>query len=379
MDFPRQADIEIPLLAEIDKLGGEAKPKDLYDRLAIHFGLSDAQKQKTLGPNDKRNKWRNIVQWTRSNLVHRKGELAVSERGTWRITDAGKIRLRMHGVPKSDLLESSESKSKRNPPWEREELILALALYLRKGLLDDKSTEVLQLSRTLNALANSEFKRDVEKFRNPNGVAMKLANFSSIDPNHKGKGLSAGAKNDRSVWDEFNADLTKIEAAEKLILSKIERKSKTKDLYLSADEPEDMAVFEPLDMVDARKRTLQSIALRRGQSTFRKKLLDAYESRCTITASDAPDALEAAHIIPYRNENLNHPANGLLLRADIHVLFDLGLISVNPTTFEIVISKRLSKTVYSELEGRKIALPKNPNLRPNPDALKQHFLTVFVG
>ncbi|MBE2321408.1 HNH endonuclease, partial [Solirubrobacter sp. CPCC 204708] len=76
--------------------------------------------------------------------------------------------------------------------------------------------------------------------------------------------------------------------------------------------------------------TLTAVAQRRGQSTFRNQLLEAYDLRCAITGSNAVAVLEAAHICPYRGDHTNRVDNGLLLRADIHTLFDLGLIWVTP-------------------------------------------------
>lgn len=270
---------------------------------------------------------------------------------------------------------------KRNPPWEREELILALELYLSKGLVDDESKEVIELSRALNALASREFKRDPEKFRNPNGVAMKLANIASVDPNHKGKGLSSGSKRDLAVWNEFNGNLDMVALAAKAIREKIaSSKRSSENLYLDLEVEEvAMAVFEPTNTYDTRQRLAQIIAIRKRQATFRKTLLKAYDNKCAMTSADAPDALEAAHIIPYRNENLNHPTNGILLRADVHILFDMGLVSVEPETYKVAIAGKLSDTVYGGMNGKRINLPKNKDLHPNSDALGQHFYGVFRG
>lgn len=107
--------------------------------------------------------------------------------------------------------------------------------------------------------------------------------------------------------------------------------------------------FSPTDEVDERQRVLAAIVRRRGQPAFRKALLDAYGGRCAMTACDAIDALEAAHIRPYSGQSSNHVSNGLLLRADIHTLFDLYLIGVNPETYEITISPTLRDTSYGEL------------------------------
>lgn len=84
--------------------------------------------------------------------------------------------------------------------------------------------------------------------------------------------------------------------------------------------------FDASSIVDARERVLGQIVRRRGQQEFREKLLVAYEGRCAITGCDAIEALEAAHIVPYLGTETNHVQNGLLLRADIHTLFDLGCL-----------------------------------------------------
>ena len=81
--------------------------------------------------------------------------------------------------------------------------------------------------------------------------------------------------------------------------------------------------------MDGRERAIGAIVRRRGQPAFRRALLEAYHERCAVTGCDAPEALEAAHVVPYRGVATNHPANGLLLRADLHALFDLGLIAVD--------------------------------------------------
>ena len=83
--------------------------------------------------------------------------------------------------------------------------------------------------------------------------------------------------------------------------------------------------FDPSNIEDARKRISRMIAQRRGQSAFRNNLFDVYGGRCAITGCEVPDVLEAAHIFPYRGEDTNKVVNGLLLRADVHTLFDCGL------------------------------------------------------
>jgi len=65
--------------------------------------------------------------------------------------------------------------------------------------------------------------------------------------------------------------------------------------------------FSPEGILDGRERALSSIVRRPGQPEFRRKLMELYEGRCAISEFNAPEALEAAHIVPYRGPETNHP------------------------------------------------------------------------
>ena len=93
---------------------------------------------------------------------------------------------------------------RRNPNWADDELMLALDVYLRHGLLDDQSGEVQDLSDLLNRLPIHPVRPDGERFRNPNGVALKLANFAALDPNYPGVGMTRGGKRDAALWHRYS-------------------------------------------------------------------------------------------------------------------------------------------------------------------------------
>lgn len=131
--------------------------------------------------------------------------------------------------------------------------------------------------------------------------------------------------------------------------------------------------FSPENIKDARKRTLVSITCRQGQASFRRKLLAAYGNQCCITDCDVEMALEAAHIIPYRGFDTNHISNGLLLRGDIHTLFDLYQISINPDRGEVVINPNLANTYYACLASKTIREPNNKAFQPCKEALSWHY------
>ena len=96
----------------------------------------------------------------------------------------------------------------RNPDWTRDELILALDLYIRSGRrqLPNTHKDVVALSKVLSELPIHEPSKRNATFRNPQGVSMKLANFRAVDPDSLQSGLPRGSKLDKEVWDEFFED-----------------------------------------------------------------------------------------------------------------------------------------------------------------------------
>lgn len=122
-----------------------------------------------------------------------------SELGRWHLTEEGQGRA-------ENLTPARTEARRRNPPWTQDELILALDLYLRHGLLDDLDPQVQELSDILNALPLGRDRRGDERYRNPNGVAMKLGNFARLDPDYAGAGLSRGGRREVEVWNRYADD-----------------------------------------------------------------------------------------------------------------------------------------------------------------------------
>ena len=96
---------------------------------------------------------------------------------------------------------------------------------------------------------------------------------------------------------------------------------------------------------------MRAICIRRGQPAFRAALLAAYGGRCAITGCDVEDVLEAAHISPYSGPSSSHASNGLLLRADIHTLFDCGLVAFDPKTREVVLADSVNAGLLAFLRS----------------------------
>lgn len=118
-------------------------------------------------------------------------------------------------------------------------------------------------------------------------------------------------------------------------------------------------------------RALRSIRLRRGQPAFRERLLAAYDSRCVISGCDVVEALEAAHIVPHSQDGTYATSNGLLMRADLHTLFDLHLLSVCPDTGCVQLNPQLH-TAYGQFDGQVLRAPLYETDRPDRTGLAHH-------
>jgi len=109
----------------------------------------------------------------------------------------------------------------RNPKWTSDELILALELYTRVDPVhtSDKNPEIIALSEILNSLPIHPYAVHGEKFRNANGVYMKLCNFLRLDPSYAGTGLQRGGKLEEEIWNEFAQDWPRLKATADAILA----------------------------------------------------------------------------------------------------------------------------------------------------------------
>jgi putative restriction endonuclease len=122
---------------------------------------------------------------------------------------------------------------------------------------------------------------------------------------------------------------------------------------------------------------------RLGQGAFRVLVTDIYGRRCAITRERTLPALEAAHIRPYGDGGVHEARNGLLLRRDIHSLFDAGYVTITPDlSFEV--SRRIREEFdngkhYYALHGQRISIPQKASERPDPSALVWHNEHCFKG
>lgn len=195
------------------------------------------------------------------------------------------------------------------------------------------------------------------------GVAFKFLTGSILPPREFSGGIQPGQANHVLQTLGFEVldshDSGRGDLAEKL--AEISRKAEKEDY------------FQPKDLNDERERRLREIVQRRGQPEFRNKLIAAYDGRCAITDCDAVSPLEAAHITPYAGPKSHHVSNGILLRADIHTLFDLDLIGIHPETLQVVLAAPLRETCYAETQDRRLTTPDDPGSAPSQEALRQRW------
>jgi putative restriction endonuclease len=118
-----------------------------------------------------------------------------------------------------------------------------------------------------------------------------------------------------------------------------------------------------------------------GQGGFRILVTDLYDRRCSITGEATLPVLQAAHILPVSKGGVHSPENGLLLRSDIHTLFDLGYVSIDRTHRFMVSPKLRSEwsngRVYYDLAGKNLRLPKATEMWPSAEFLEKHNDEVF--
>ena len=125
----------------------------------------------------------------------------------------------------------------------------------------------------------------------------------------------------------------------------------------------------------------QTVFPRLGQGAFRVVVTDSYKRQCALTGSHVLHVLDAAHIRPYGQGGNHSPSNGLLLRQDVHTLFDRGYLTVSPD-HRVEISRRIKDEFdngkeYYALHGKTILIPDQPEFRPSTEELIWHNENVY--
>ncbi len=120
---------------------------------------------------------------------------------------------------------------------------------------------------------------------------------------------------------------------------------------------------------DRREAIIRNIRARKGQNKFRNRLIRKYGGGCMLTGCGLLAAVEAAHIWPYRGDNDHHIENGILLRADLHTLFDLGLLGIDPAGVIARFHPDAIANGYAEWDGRALKALNGTELQLSRKAL----------
>jgi hypothetical protein len=122
-----------------------------------------------------------------------------------------------------------------------------------------------------------------------------------------------------------------------------------------------------------------AIAYRRGQAKFREDLFKNYGRKCMVTEEEVETVIEAAHIRPYIEDHNFDVENGLLLRSDLHTLFDLGLMIIHPETFDIVFDDLVKRPPYDDsVKYGKLHI-EHATIQPDKTALWERYRKVKNG
>lgn len=252
----------------------------------------------------------------------------------------------------------------RGRPWDRSELLPALSLYYQIpfGSIDARNPAIRALASDLGRTVGS--------------VALKLANFASLDPTiiESGrKGMQNASQLDRAVFEEFYERWDEL-------------------AFVMPDKVQDQLDEDRLDVGDPNlfeigdfpTEILATVAQRRGQRFFRNAVLSAYGNTCCLTGISEPKLLRAGHIIPWSvalDRRLD-PRNGLCLNALHDAAFDRGLMTLDDdlrAVFSNDLKAKVPEDCYRDFfapySGRLIRQP--ARLSPLADALEYHRNNVF--
>lgn len=250
--------------------------------------------------------------------------------------------------------------------WTRDEMILALNLYLKTpfGKMHRTNPQVIELANLIDRSANS--------------VALRLVNYASCDPILTARGIS-GMKGGRDqclpYWNEFGENREDLVFESERILAKYQQ---TNIESKFADDLKDI----PEGMTGEIR--LREVKTRVNQNVFRQIVLANYDAKCALSGIDIIEMLVASHIIPWADdeENRLNPENGICLSSLYDKAFDKGLLSFRDdltTLFsdrlEANVGKEYFEQYFEPVRNKKLITPRK--YHPNPEFLEWHRDCIF--
>ena len=123
---------------------------------------------------------------------------------------------------------------------------------------------------------------------------------------------------------------------------------------------------EALPTGDQRLRQMVAVTARPQQAAFREALRRRYGDGCQVTGCPIMAVIHASHLVSVEDKGTDDVGNGVLLRADVHILFDAHMIGIDPETLVVSVSPGLDATDYASISGTKLRVGQE---RPNRAAL----------
>lgn len=243
--------------------------------------------------------------------------------------------------------------------WTREETIVAFNVYCKIPFKSSSKTHplIIKYAKLLG--------------RSSSALNMKVGNIGRLDPDLKERGITGlihGAKMEEDVWNEFygNPDLLAFES-EKIIAQ------------ISNQSIEDSVAIKTDDLPEGIERTT-IIRQRVNQSFFRSAVMSAYNFKCCISGINAPQLLDACHIVNWSEDtnNRTNPKNGLCMNPFFHKAYDKNLLAITPDML-VIVSEELFQSAtdksffnyLKEINRRKIIIP--DKFFPQRELLALHY------
>ena len=177
-------------------------------------------------------------------------------------------------------------------------------------------------------------------------------NFRALDSRDERKGFRSTNAVDVLVWDTyFDRQSMKLDSA--LLESDF---NAVWGSSVNVSNQKDSDQIPPEASNDDNESTNTSPRkVRRGQAAFKRRLMRLYDGRCAISGVGVEQVLVAAHIVDHALTGNNHSSNGLILRSDLHSLFDSGLLTINPDSLVVSVCKTLNESeYYRDFHGKKL-------------------------
>jgi HNH endonuclease len=198
--------------------------------------------------------------------------------------------------------------ARHNKDWTREEHVLAFNVYCKIpfGRQHSRAPEIVELAKILN--------------RSVNAVALKLNNFSRLDPELRARGIrgmSHGAKGEVEIWREFDDNPEALAFESERLLAQF-----------TGRKLEEIAEIDERELPKAGLERERMVRVRVNQHFFRAAVLSAYDYKCCVTGLAVPELLVASHIVPWATDPKQrmNPRNGLCLNALHDRAFDRRLL-----------------------------------------------------